>query len=225
MIRSTVWGGCEGMFTNLNKHLMEDTISDQEYQILNWARKMVVMDKHELSTHFKKLSKTSKKHLLAIPVINSQPLTATFPFTLPLPSSQHLNSPAATETSPTRMTTIPPSPPILSTPTPNRTTRNKREAFNDSESEDDDEYRPRIRPRRVTDRVAPAATVVIYAEHQKIKELLMTYAPTKRWQRYAEAASYQRQPAYETAQMIELSNLQEVETDELITKAGKNFSL
>jgi hypothetical protein len=47
--------------------------------------------------------------------------------------------------------------------------------------------------------------------------LLTAYAPIKRWQRYAEK-SYQRQPVYETAQMIELSNLQEVENDELITK-------
>lgn len=198
---------------------MNEPITEQEYQILNWSRKVAVMDKQELSVHFKKLSKTSKKHLLAIPVINSQPKTATFPFTLPLPSSQHQPvqlSPASTSRaeSPTRMTTVP-TPPILSTPPPNRT-RNRRDAFNDSGSEDDEEYRPRIRPRRVTDRPVPAP--VIYAEHQKIKELLMTYAPTKRWQRYAEPSSYQRQPAYETAQMRELSNLQEIEVDELITK-------
>ena len=187
------------------------------------------MDKQLLSAHFKKLSKTARKQLLAIPVINSQPKTATFPFTLPLSSSQHQNSqlsPASTSRaeSPTRMGTVPPSPPILSTP-PNRTTRNRRYAFNDSESEDDEEYRPRIRPRRVTDRLAQTALVVVYVEHQKIKELLTAYAPTKRWQRYAEATSYQIQPVYETTQMNELSNLQEVETDELITKAGKNFSL
>jgi hypothetical protein len=177
------------------------------------------MDKQELLNHFKKLSKTARKQLASIPVINSQPKTATFPFTLSLPSSQNQTvqlSPASTSRaeSPTRIDTVP-SPPILSTPPPNRTTRNRRDAFNDSESEDDEEYRPRIRPRRVTyDRPVPAP--VIYVEHQKIKELLMTYAPTKRWQRYADAASYQRQPAYETAQMIELSNLQEVETDEIL---------
>jgi hypothetical protein len=107
--------------------------------------------------------------------------------------------------------------PVLSTH-PNRTTRNRREAFNDSESEEDEEYRPRIRPRRVTGRVAPTTPVVLYAEHQKIKELLTAYAPIKRWKRYTEATSYQRQPVYETVQMIELSNLQEIEVDELITK-------
>jgi hypothetical protein len=199
---------------------MDDTISEQEYQVLHWARKIAVMNKQELSAHFKKLSKTAKKQLASIPVINSQPKTASFPFVLPLTASGHQNaqlSPASTarNESPTRMDTVP----VLSTP-PNRTTRNRREALDISESEDE-EYRPRIRPRRVTGRVAPTTLVVLYAEHQKIKELLTAYAPIKRWQRYAEThgtTSYQRQPVYETAQMIELSNLQEVENDELITK-------
>jgi hypothetical protein len=92
--------------------------------------------------------------------------------------------------------------PVLSTPL-NRTTKNRREAFFYSESEEDKEYRPRIRPRRVTGRVAPTTPVVLYAEHQKIKELLTKYAPIKRWQKYAEATSYQRQPMYETVLMID----------------------
>jgi hypothetical protein len=180
---------------------MDDTISEQAYQVLNWARKIAVMNKQELSAHFKKLSKTAKKQLASLPVINSQPKTASFPFVLFLPASENQNaqlSPASTarNESPTQMDTVP----VLSTP-PSRTTRNRREAFNDSENEDE-EYQPRIRPRRVTDRVAPVAPVVIYAEHQKIKELLTIYAPIKRWQRYAETTSYQRQPLYETAQMI-----------------------
>ncbi|KAK6092129.1 hypothetical protein MT418_007384 [Batrachochytrium dendrobatidis] len=185
---------------------MDDTICEQEYQVLNWARKIAVMNKQELSAHFKKLSKTAKKQLASIPVINSQPKTASFPFVLSLPASEHQNdqlSPASTvrNESPTRMDTVS----VLLTP-PNRTTRNRRKAFNDSESEEDEEYRPRIRPRRVTGRVAPTTPVVLYAEHQKIKELLTAYAPIKRWQRYAEThgtTSYQRQPIYETAQMIE----------------------
>lgn len=196
---------------------MDDTISEQAYQVLNWARKIAVMNKQERSAHFKKLSKTAKKQLASIPVINSQPKTASFPLVLPLTASEHQNaqlSPASTarNESPTQMDTVP----VLSTP-PIRTTRNRREAFNDSENEDE-EYQARIRPRRVTDRVAPVAPVVIYAEHQNIKELLTIYAPIKRWQRYAETTSYQRQPLYETAQMISLSNLQEIEVDELITK-------
>lgn len=80
----------------------------------------------------------------------------------------------ARDESPTRMDTVP----VLSNP-PNRTIRNRREAFDDSESEEDEEYRPRIRPRRVTGRVAPTTPVVLYAEHQKIKELLTAYAPIK----------------------------------------------
>ncbi len=48
-----------------------------------------------------------------------------------------------------------------------------------------------------------------------IKRSKNCYAPIKRWQRYAEATSYQRQPV---VQMIELSNLQEIEVDELITQ-------
>jgi hypothetical protein len=152
-----------------------------------------------------------------LPVINSQPKTASFPFVLFLPASENQNaqlSPASTARNelPTQMDTVP----VLSTP-PSRTTRNIREAFNDPENEDE-EYQPRIRPRRVTDGVAPVAPVVIYAEHQKIKELLTIYAPIKRWQRYAETTCYQRQLLCETAQMISLSNLQEIEVDELITK-------
>ncbi len=152
---------------------MEETISEQEYQVLNWARKIAVMNNQELSV--KTLSKTAKKQLASIPVINSQPKTASFPFVLYLPASEHQNaqlSPASTVRieSPTRMDTVP----VLSTP-PNRTTRNRREAFDDSESEEDEEYRPRIRPRRVTGRVAPTTPVVLYAEHQKIKELLCSY--------------------------------------------------
>jgi hypothetical protein len=103
-----------------------------------------------------------------------------------LPASENQNaqlSPASTarNESPTQMDTVP----VLST-------RNIREAFNDSENEDE-EYQPRIRPRRVTNRVAP---VVIYAEHQKIKELLTKYAPIKRWQRYAETSTDLPQYAY-----------------------------
>ncbi|KAJ8322726.1 hypothetical protein O5D80_008265 [Batrachochytrium dendrobatidis] len=185
---------------------MDDTICEQEYQVFNWARKIAVMNNQEFSAHFKKLSKTAKKQLASIPVINSQPKTASFPFVLSLPASEHQNdrlSPASTarNESPTRMDTVS----VLLTP-PNRATRNRRKAFNDSESEEDEEYRPRIRPRRVTGRVAPTTPVVLYAEHQKIKELLTAYAPIKRWQRYAEThgtTSYQRQPVYETAQMIE----------------------
>ncbi|KAJ2995209.1 hypothetical protein HDV02_000938 [Globomyces sp. JEL0801] len=124
---------------------MDDTISEQAYQVLNWARKIAVMNKQERSAHFKKLS---KKQLASLPVINSQPKTASFPFVLFLPVSENQNvqlSPASTarNESPTQMDTVP----VLSTP-PSRTTRNKREAFNDSENEDE-EYQPRIRPRRV----------------------------------------------------------------------------
>jgi hypothetical protein len=168
---------------------MDESISELEYQLLNWARKIAVMEKQQLSSHFKKLSKTARKQLGSIPVINSQPKTAIFPFVLASQHQQEQLSPVSTSRteSPTRMDTLPP---ILSTPTPNTTTRNRREAFNDSENEDE-EYQPRSRPRRVTDRVAPAAPVVVYAEHQKIKELLTIYAPIKRWQRYAETTSYQ----------------------------------
>jgi len=68
---------------------MDIQLSEQEYQLLNWARRVAIMDKQELSLHFKKMSKTTKKQLASIPVINSQPKTATFPFIVPLPSSQH----------------------------------------------------------------------------------------------------------------------------------------
>jgi hypothetical protein len=187
---------------------MKINLSEQEYQLLNWARIVAIMDKQELSLHFKKISKTAKKQLSSIPVINSQPKTATFPFILPLPSSEPL-SPTITE-SPTCIDPVP-----ILTHVPNRTIRNRREAFNDSE---DEEYQQRIRPRRITDWAVPTAAVVIYAEHQKIKELLIAYAPIKKWQRYPETnvTSFQRHAVqYETAQMIELSNLQDIE---LITK-------
>ncbi|OAJ42899.1 hypothetical protein BDEG_26291 [Batrachochytrium dendrobatidis JEL423] len=160
---------------------MDDTICEEEYQVLNWVRKIAVMNNQELSAHFKKLSKTAKKQLASIPVINSQPKTASFPFVLSLPASGHQNdrlSPASTarNESPTRMDIVP----VLLT-SPNRTTRSRRKAFNDSESEEDKEYRPRIRPREL------------------LVELLQLL-------RYAEThgtTSYQRQPIYETAQMIE----------------------
>lgn len=71
---------------------MDDTISEQEYQVLHWARNIAVMNKKELSAHFKKLSKTAKKKLASIPVINSQPKTASFPFVLPLTASGHQNA-------------------------------------------------------------------------------------------------------------------------------------
>ncbi|EGF79211.1 hypothetical protein BATDEDRAFT_89883 [Batrachochytrium dendrobatidis JAM81] len=128
---------------------MDDTICEEEYQVLNWVRKIAVMNNQELSAHFKKLSKTAKKQLASIPVINSQPKTASFPFVLSLPASGHQNdrlSPASTarNESPTRMDIVP----VLLT-SPNRTTRSRRKAFNDSESEEDKEYRPRIRPREL----------------------------------------------------------------------------
>lgn len=69
---------------------MDDIIDEQEYQVLNWARKIAVMNKQDLSSHFKKLSKTARKQLASIPFINSQPKTANFPFTLPLPPSHQI---------------------------------------------------------------------------------------------------------------------------------------
>ena len=68
---------------------MDDTISEQEYQVLNWATEIAEINSQELSTHFKTLSKTAKKQLASTPVINSQPKTASFPFNLFLPSSEH----------------------------------------------------------------------------------------------------------------------------------------
>lgn len=187
-----------------NTNLNGLSLTEQEYQLLNWARIVARFDKQELSLHFKKISKTAKKQLSSIPVINSQP-----------PSSQHQIeqlSPTITE-SPTCIDPVP-----ILTHVPNRTIRNRREAFNYSE---DEEYQPRVRPRRVIDRAVPTAAVVIYAEHQKIKDFLIAYAPIKKWQRYPETnvTSFQRHAVqYETAQMIELSNLQDIEMDELITK-------
>jgi hypothetical protein len=45
---------------------MDVTIREQEYQVLNWARKIAVMNKQELSD-----PNPAKKQLASIPVINS----------------------------------------------------------------------------------------------------------------------------------------------------------
>ncbi len=84
---------------------MEETLSEKDYQILNWARKIAVMEKQQLSSHFKKLSKTARKQLGSIPVINSQPKTAIFPFVLASQHQQEQLSPVSTSRteSPTRM--------------------------------------------------------------------------------------------------------------------------
>jgi hypothetical protein len=60
---------------------MSDALSEDACQLLNWARKIVLLSQSDYLLHYNnRLSATAKRQLRTFPGINEQPTTSTFPW-------------------------------------------------------------------------------------------------------------------------------------------------